>query len=73
MELLPDWKTALTRHWSAWAYYAIAALALLPEFLGLTQNVPPYLYLALVVVGLGAKIVKQELPAPTKEAPDADQ
>jgi hypothetical protein len=71
MQLLPDWKTALTRHWSAWAYYSIAALALLPEFLGLAQNVPPYLYLALVVVGLGAKIVKQELPAPGGD--DADK
>jgi hypothetical protein len=65
MILHPEWKTALARHWSAWVYYIIAALALIPEglgFIGQDVELPPYLYLALAVVGLGAKVVKQELP-----------
>lgn len=65
MKLLPDWKTALARHWSAWVYYVIAALALIPEVLGWLGekiDLPSYVYLLLAVIGLGAKVVKQELP-----------
>lgn len=74
MQLIPDWKTALAQHWSSWVYYAIGLLALIPEalsFFGQSVDIPPYVYLGLVVVGLGAKVVKQELPP--KEAPDAGQ
>lgn len=65
MKLLPEWKTALARHWSAWVYYAIGTLAFIPEVLGWVGekiDMPSYVYLILAVVGLGAKVVKQELP-----------
>lgn len=65
MKLLPDWKTALARHWSAWVYYAIGLVALLPEALGWIGekiDLPSYVYLILAIIGLGAKVVKQELP-----------
>ncbi len=65
MKPVKDAKTVLTRHWSSWVYYLIAVLAFVPEALGyIGENIqiPPYAYLALVVVGLGAKLVQQDLP-----------
>lgn len=71
MPLVPNIKTVLTRHWSSWVYYALGILALIPEvlgYIGTSIDIPPLLVLALVVIGLGAKIVKQELPEQKEEA-----
>jgi hypothetical protein len=64
VELVPNWKTVLIKSWSARIMALIGVLATLVDYVPYFDFLPKGIVVALVIAGLGARVVQQNLATP---------